>query len=54
MDTDTVNKRIKKQAHNLCPLPPPSEKKKKVLIDQMAEDIQGGEKDLDKIIFAFI
>ena len=54
VDTDIVNKRIKKQANNLCPLPPPSKKKKKILTDQMAEDTQGEEATLDKIIFAII
>lgn len=47
VDIDIVNKRIKKQANNLCPPP-------QILIDQIAEDIQGEEAASDRIIFAII
>ena len=48
VDTDIVNKRINKQTNHFQP------SKKKSLIDQEAEDIQGEEAILGRIIFAIV
>ena len=48
VDTNIVNKRINKQAYNF------HSSKKKCLIDQEAENIQGEEAILGRIIFAIV